>query len=61
MQARTPDHTGYAVPSRIWKLQVFGCPIEAFEGTGRGLPVRHSVRFNVILREFVDSVAEVAR
>jgi pimeloyl-ACP methyl ester carboxylesterase len=34
-----------------------GAPLVVFEGCGHGVPARHPVRFNLLVREFAESVA----
>ena len=40
--------------------EALGCGVAVFRGGGHGLPARHPVRFNLVLRQFVQSIGPSA-
>ena len=44
------------VNTAVALAETLGCRLELFDGGGHCVPARHSVRFNIVLRRFVESV-----
>ena len=54
----TDDHI-VTVRTSVALAELLGCPLEIFEGGGHCVQARHPVRFNVVLRRFVENAVAV--
>jgi pimeloyl-ACP methyl ester carboxylesterase len=67
-QVRCPSLVMHGSDDRIVECRIglalaeaLGCPVEIFDGGGHCVQARHPVRFNVVIRRFVEGVVADAR